>query len=225
MNTITLSSSPQTFPQGVINGYNARKRIRESREFQDFNQAWNDSNLGYWQEIGHCMETIRAHRPKTGAQWVETYFTHCKTWDEIQAVGAKWAALTGLDERMATAHIIIRAIDQTWEGYHGELLSEQLMVKYHATQGQTVREANEIEDREYGVDFVVLEGDRIVMGVQVKGFRFFYSKRIEQALKRYKWQNDQFTAMTGAPVYYVNTKNSEEGRLKYIRAEDILKNK
>jgi hypothetical protein len=221
MNTTTTDTTPQAFPTGLITGYETRKTIKTTQKFKNLNNVWDDSHLDYVESIGHCMPTIRKYRPKTFAEWVEIYITHCKTWEELKEVGARWSDFADLGITEAIAHVIIHSIDETWDGYYGELVSENLMRAYHEPLGQTVEEASLEDDMNYGVDFIIKEGDTILYGIQVKPSGFFFSKRIEKQKRQYKWQNANFTRETGAPVYYVNTATSMNGKLKYIEVASI----
>lgn len=217
----SINTLGATFPAGVITQYHVRKQMRSKKAFKDLNKTWDMSKFGWYQHIGRCMPTIREHRPQTFADWVEVYFTHCKTWAAISALGRRYAGIAGIDEQTAIAHVIIHSIDETWDGYHGELIAEKMMKQHHAERGETVLEATADEDFEYSIDFVVKNGDATVCGIQVKPNGFFYSNRIQSERDRYKIANQKFIDKTGAPVYYINIGDAERGLLNYIPLKDI----
>lgn len=202
------------YPETLVSRKPVRDSIRTSTEFKNSNYHWNKSKLHYREVIGSVMDTMRTHRPNSYEEWVEVYFSHCKTWEQLEAVGRRWAVIYGLTEQMGTAHAIIHAIDQTWEGYKGEAAAVELLHSKHKITGEIVREATANEDLDYGIDFIVTgTNGKPIYAVQVKPETYFRSHRIATEKERYKRNNMKFTTKYEAPVYYMSTADALRGEL------------
>lgn len=212
-----------SFPAGVITQYEARKSIRATQAFKNRNQAWGRSKMGWWQAAGYVMDTMREHKPQSFEEWVEVYFTHCKSWEEVKWAGMLWGQLAGIGDTAGIGDFIIHIIDETWEGACGELLAEELIKVSHHGFDITVRDATKKEDLDYAVDFVVSDANgSIKTGYQVKPNSFFVSPRISKDRAKYVEMNRRFMSAFNADVFYLNIEHIKRGEFLPIELSDIV---
>lgn len=169
------------------------------------------------------MDIIREHKPQTFEEWCAIYFTYCKSWAEVKALGFHWGLLADISEKDGITEVVIHYIDETWEGYESELIVERKLRKMFEPISYKVREATAFEDMNYAVDFIIEddEGD-IYHGIQVKPNTFFYSRRITDVRAEYVKMNGFFTERYKAPVFYIDASQARKDEaLDFIPIEDI----
>lgn len=224
MTLVATKPGEQLFPQTLIQGYRTRVEYRKSQDFKNRNKWWTKCRMNWWQFSGGVlMEVIRQHKPQTFEEWCTVYFTHCKSWEEVKALGFHWSMLANIAERDGITDVIVHYIDETWEGYESELIVERKLKNIYEPRGYKVREATAWEDMNYAVDFIIEnELGEVRLGVQVKPKSFFLSERITSARAEYVKMNSYFTEKYKVPVFYIDATDARNyEKLRFIPIEEI----
>lgn len=225
MTLVATRTGKELFPATLIKGYRTRIEYKKSTDFKNRNKRWSKCRLNWWQFSGGVlMDIIREHKPQTFEEWCTVYFTHCKSWEEVKALGFHWSLLAGnLSEKDGITEVIIHYIDETWEGYESELIVERKLKKIFDPISYKVREATAFEDMNYAVDFVIEDDEGyIYQGIQVKPSSFFYSDRITKVRAEYVAMNKMFSKKNNVPVFYVDaTQARRDEELVFIPIENI----
>lgn len=177
------------------------------------NNALNKLRIMDTRVLGvNLMDEIRKLNPRTPQDWLE--YLYVNTNIDIDGMGEKLAYETGLtlDECIRYVYSII--VDKTFEGWFREnrLLN---ILSWTAPPGINFRFASGDEDLQFAVDIVVLEGDLIIGGVQVKPESFKYPRC--EAHKRHIECNRERNRAFGHPVYYIYYKGN-----RFIGVEELL---
>jgi hypothetical protein len=202
-----------------------RKEIRNSPKFKALGRLWDSSDNRSIRVIGPLMKLMKEHKPQTLDEWKQVYLTYGRSWEQIQEQAARWAITADLPIDEAIAHIVIHAIDETWEGANGEKIALELLRKnmpeYHFEL------AEDEVDTKYSIDIVVFmpEGGGYIGGIQVKPASYFNknfaNNKGQEDKARYYENNRRFIRDHGAVVYYMNTADIKRDTLRLIPLDEV----
>lgn len=208
--------------------YEGRKQIRATQRFKSLGNLWDSTDNRTVRVIGPLMKLMKDHNPQSFDEWKQVYLTYGRSWEQIQEQAARWSYTADLPLDEAIAHIIIHAVDETWEGAHGEQLAIDLLSK---NMGEFCFElADNKIDTNYSIDIIVSNGDDgvIVGGIQVKPASYFYKNfhlnkndlgRNDK--DRYNDNMRRFRSDFGAVVYYMNLADVKKDILRLIPLEEV----
>lgn len=105
---------------------------------------------------------------------------------------------------LAFNYVYIRVIDETWIGYSRECITLERLNKYLKNHGLTAEKANFYIDVNYGVDFEIKRGNKIVAGVQLKSINYYENKEALSEIQSInKKKNNMYEIEYKAPVIYL----------------------
>lgn len=178
----------------------------------------NKKKLNGVRYVGRVMELINACKPNSIQEWEHYYCSWARQTGQHEMI-TKAIDITyttainrGVDASREEIRDVFfnRVIRDSWIGRERELKCADWIRE----QGFRVESVDDETDRMYGVDLIVYDNEgNILLGVQVKGVPYFYSKvnkeRDEINPKKYKKFKEEF----GVRVLEVGYNN--EGELSY----------
>lgn len=207
----------------IYANYESRKEIRNSAKFKALGNLWDSTDNRTIRVIGPLMKLMKDYNPQTFEEWKQVYLTHGRSWEQIQEQAARWAVTAEITIDEAIAHVVIHAIDETWEGARGEHLALELLQKEMPDFSFELAD-NKI-DTNYSIDIIVTNSDDgvIVGGIQVKPASYFYKNfhynkndKGQNDKDRYNDNMKRFAADFGAIVYYINLGDVKKDILRLI---------
>lgn len=204
-----------------------REEFTKTKEYRDAINLWNPrvgqafNAIG---RVGKLMSSIK-ELPEDAVlpQWEEHYVTYVKTWEQIQAQMSDFKRMSGKTNSAWVANYWwCQVIDSTFKGWKDECFMNNA-IRAILPEGQTLRFATDIEDREMGVDAVILgENGEVIAGLQYKPRSYFVSTRESTKKARLEYnpkKYQKFTDEYDAAVFYVEIDSVKQGnRPKPIKA-------
>lgn len=198
--TIIVSTLPQLAE---------RMEIRRTRTFNDFTKIWNKNTFNSAKRVGRLMSTI-ATLPEdaTRKDWTMLFFYKNLGPAAILAQVEELAEIGNIDFKTALTYWWIHLQDSVYDGWKDEVTIGEFIRAYAQSKGYETRGATDAEDRGYGVDVIVFDpkqDNKVIVGVQIKGERYFTSTR-ENVIKARNIidppKYHKFTQDHGAEVWY-----------------------
>lgn len=188
---------------GFINEYSFDERVamRSDNWFKSKYKVWHSSRIRQEDNIGSLMKLIDECEPESLDEWIEYYFTNFTTFTRFKSLVEQASISFGLSLKASLYYLWIHIIDFAWEGYSYEKqakirLEEQL-------PNLTFKKATILEDKEYGLDFTVWEGDKLIGAVQVKGFKYFVGKFAKERMMKHTSGYTAWERKTGTRIQYL----------------------
>lgn len=134
---------------------------------------------------------------------------------------AKEGITLTLEESLAS--IVIRVVDDTWNGYERELDILNSISKF---TNLTARHSSVNEDSRYAVDGILLKNDLPICGIQIKPMSYrAETPYLKKAKEINKQKNDAFKENYGVPVLYAyyDTKDGFVNKYEFLYFVSQLK--
>lgn len=207
--------------------------IRTSAMFRRSNKFWNLYGYNSRASIGHLMKLINQMKPISLEDWIYDYLDSGKDYEKllknnIKADPSEYGrskyqlkqiasdfhqdlVLNGfrIDYETTYQYVLIRVLYETWIGYSRERHVLNVLRKIYPQF--TIRHADPIIDIEMAVDFEILKGDKLLLGVQVKS-----NNISEKTLKSNRIKNTRYTSQFGANVFYLIYHDGQIENLKEL---------
>jgi len=171
-------------------------------KFQKTNWIWNKLKLNSKESVGVIVDLIGAKTFKNKEEWVEYYYTHGRTKEQLMEVAKKLHEGVGDEYTLEECFYITeyRVIKESWDG-----IVNREKKTIHRLQ-QTFKEIDfrkteGLFDDKYAVDFEAYLNDELICGIQIKPKSYEYTSSGTKKVNFFK--NEEYTKDFGVKVYYI----------------------
>lgn len=194
---------------GFVVGYLMRL-IEEGncKSFKEWEDYYLNSGIKRNQLINKLPRTIQyklnTFNKSVDRQYFDYNLLYGRTKEELLTIAKKLDRELHIGIELAFNYVYIRVIDETWIGYSRECISLERLRKYVKHHGLTAEKTNYYIDVNYGVDFEIKRGNKIVAGVQLKSINYFENKNALAEINDInKRKNSMYEQKYKAPVIYL----------------------